>query len=299
MSILVVGSVVYDSVETPFGKVKDVLGGSASYFSAAALFFTTVKMVAVVGKDFNFDEFEFLKEKGLDMEGVKIEEGKTFRWGGRYHKNMNYRDTLYTYLNVFENFSPEIPKTYADTKFVFLANIDPELQHKVLEQIPKPKFVAMDTMNLWISTRPAALKNLLPKVDMLMINDSEILQLTEEPNIIKAVNKLKTYNIKYIVVKKGEHGAVLFGDDFVFAAPAYPLENVYDPTGAGDTFAGGVIGYLAKSKILSKSNLKKSIVIGSSLASFSVEDFSLNRLKTITVDDIYNRFTEFKKLVEF
>jgi len=299
MSILVVGSVAYDSVETPFGKVDNALGGSATFFSAAASYFAPVRLVAVVGTDFEIEQLDFLKKKDVDLEGLEVQEGETFRWGGKYDFDLNTRDTLYTHLNVFEKFQPRIPEDYSDSQFVFLANIAPELQMDVLEQIREPKLVALDTMNFWIEGNLPALKKTLEKIDVLIINDSEARQLAEEPNLVKASRIIHDLGPKFIIIKKGEHGALLTSGGSFFWAPAYPLESIYDPTGAGDTFAGGFMGYLAHCKEITPDNMKYAVIYGSTLASFCVEKFSVDRLKELTDDDIRNRFEEFWKMTYF
>lgn len=299
MSILVVGSVAYDSVETPFGKVDNALGGSATFFSAAASYFAPVRLVAVVGSDFEIEQLDFLKEKDVDLAGLEVQEGETFRWGGKYDFDLNTRDTLYTHLNVFEKFQPRIPDNYRDSEFVFLANIAPELQMDVLEQIREPKLVALDTMNFWIEGNLPALKKTLVKIDVLIINDSEARQLAEEPNLVKAARIIHDMGPKFIIIKKGEHGALLTSGGSFFWAPAYPLESIYDPTGAGDTFAGGFMGYLAHCKEITPDNMKYAVIYGSTLASFCVEKFSVDRLKELTDDDIRNRFEEFWKMTYF
>ena len=299
MSILVVGSVAFDSVETPFGKADNVLGGSATYFSTAASYFSEVKLVAVVGEDFPDEHIDFLKSKGVDVDGLQKMQGKTFRWEGRYDYDLNEAHTLATHLNVFEKFQPEVPEAYRKSSYVFLANIDPDIQWNVLEQVKKPKFVACDTMNFWIEGKPEALKRLLSKVDLFVLNEGEAREFAEEPNLIKASKKILSYGPKTVIIKRGEYGALMFNGGAIFSAPAYPLESIFDPTGAGDSFAGGLMGYLANTDDTSESNIRQAIIFGSVMASFNVEDFSLNRLKTLTLKEIQERYRQFKQLTHF
>lgn len=299
MSILVVGSVAFDSVETPFGKADNVLGGSATYFSTAASYFSEVKLVAVVGEDFPDEHIDFLKSKGVDVDGLQKMQGKTFRWKGRYDYDLNEAHTLATHLNVFEKFQPEVPDAYRESSYVFLANIDPDIQWNVLEQVKKPKFVACDTMNFWIEGKPEALKRLLSKVDLFVLNEGEAREFAKEPNLIKASKKILSYGPKTVIIKRGEYGALMFNGGAIFSAPAYPLESIFDPTGAGDSFAGGLMGYLANTDDTSESNIRQAIIFGSVMASFNVEDFSLNRLKTLTLKEIQERYRQFKQLTHF
>ncbi len=299
MSLLVVGSIAYDTVETPFGKVEDSLGGSALYFSAAASLFGPVNVVGVVGSDFDASKISFLKKRGVDLEGLYMESGKTFRWGGRYYEDMNKRETLFTYLNVFERFQPRIPEHYRQSEYVFLANIDPELQLQVLDQIEKPKLVVLDTMNFWISGKRSELEKVLKRCDIIILNDEEAREITSEANLIKATRRILDYGPKSVIVKKGEHGAMLYHNGHFFFAPAFPLEKVIDPTGAGDSFAGGFMGYIAKTDKTDFATLKKAVIYGSTIASFNVEDFSFNRLKTITMEEIEERVKAFKELTSF
>lgn len=306
MSILVVGSVAYDDLETPFGRQERVLGGAATHFSASASFFTEVRLVGVVGNDFNEKELSFLKERGVDLSGLQIQkEGKTFHWKGRYGYDLNEAQTLATELNVFAQFNPALPKHFQSTPYVFLANIDPELQLKVLDQVASPKLVAMDTMNFWIKGKPEALKKTLSRAQIFLLNESEARQLTGEYNLVKAAKKIQGWGPKTVVIKRGEYGALLFSDGFVFAAPGYPLEDLKDPTGAGDSFAGGFLGYLAQKGLAQKGaklnaeNLKQAAIFGSVMASFQVEEFGLNRMKTLTKKEINERFQAFKALCHF
>jgi len=299
MSILVIGSVAFDSVETPFGRGDDVLGGSATYFSTSASFFTDVQLVAVVGDDFPDEPREFLRSRGVDLEGLQTRSGKTFRWKGRYGYDLSEAQTLETHLNVFETFHPVLPENYRKAEFVFLANIDPELQLEVLCQVEKPRLVACDTMNFWIEGKREALIGTLAHVDILVINESEVRQLAQEPNLVKASRAVLAMGPKTLVVKRGEYGVLVFSEHSIFSAPAYPLEEVFDPTGAGDTFAGGFMGYLASTNNLSEASIRKATVFGSVMASFTVEDFSLNRLRSLSWDDIANRFRLFQSLTEF
>jgi len=299
MSILVVGSAALDTVETPFGTVEDALGGSAIYFSAAASYFAPVNLVAVVGDDFPKEKIEFLKKKNVDFSGLEVADGKTFRWGGKYGFDLNERDTLFTHLNVFEKFEPKIPDSYKNSKYIFLANIGPDLQMDVLKQIQSPKLVALDTMNYWIGGNLPALRETLKLVDVLIINDSEVRQLAYEANLVKASKIVQEMGPKTLIVKKGEHGALLITRDSFFWAPAYPLETIYDPTGAGDTFAGGFMGYMAKSDDISIDNLKRAVVFGSAMASFCVEKFSLERLENLSDEEIRTRFKEFWQMTNF
>ena len=299
MSILVVGSVAFDSVETPFGKADNVLGGSATYFSTAASYFSDVKLVAVVGEDFPDEHIDFLKNKGVDVNGLKRVPGKTFRWQGSYDYDLNEAHTLATHLNVFEKFKPEIPLAYQDTPYVFLANIDPAIQLDVLLQVEKPKFVACDTMNFWIEGKPQDLKRLLSKVDLFVLNEGEAREFAGEPNLVKAAKQILSYGPKTLIIKRGEYGALMFNGNSVFSAPAYPLESIFDPTGAGDSFAGGMMGYLANTDDTSEANIRQAIIFGSVMASFNVEDFSLNRMKTLTLKEIHERYREFKQLTHF
>jgi sugar/nucleoside kinase (ribokinase family) len=299
MSVLVVGSVAFDSVKTPFGEVEDALGGSGTYFSVSASYFTDVCLVAVVGEDFPDEHLDMLKSHKVDVAGVEKRPGKTFRWKGYYEFDLNTAHTLDTQLNVFADFKPKLPENYRDCEYVFLANIDPELQSLVLDQVKNPKLVACDTMNFWIEGKLEALKKTLERVDMLIINDGEARELANEPNIVKAARKIIDIGPKTLIIKRGEYGALMVDKDSIFSAPAYPLEFVFDPTGAGDTFAGGLIGYLAANGIGGNDVLRQGIIYGSSMASFNVEDFSLNRLRTLSRDEIDTRFRFFKKLTHF
>jgi len=299
MSILVVGSIAFDTVETPYGKVNDSLGGSALYFSAAASFFSPVNVVGVVGSDFDASKISFLKKRGVNLDGLYVESGSTFRWGGRYHKNLNQRDTLFTYLNVFKDFQPKIPQHYRKCEYVFLANIDPELQLQVLEQINNPKLVILDTMNFWISGKRNILEEVIKRCDILILNDEEIRELSDEPNLLLAAEKIISKGPKALIIKKGEHGAMLFNEDKIFFAPAFPLKKVVDPTGAGDSFAGGFVGYLAKEDDFSDKTLRKAIIYGSAVASFNVEDFSFKALINLTAEKLEERVSKFRDLTDF
>jgi sugar/nucleoside kinase (ribokinase family) len=299
MSVLVVGSVAFDSVTTPFGNVEEVLGGSGTYFSTSASFFTDVKMVAVVGEDFPAEHLDFLRSRKIDLEGLKTAQGRTFRWKGRYDYDLNEAHTLETHLNVFESFQPDLPQGYRDAEYVFLANIDPELQLEVLNQVKNPKLVACDTMNFWIGGKRDALLKTLRHVDILVINEGETRQLAEEPNLVRAARSILAMGPKTLVVKRGEYGVIMFTEHSIFSAPAYPLESVFDPTGAGDTFAGGFVGYLVATRNLSESNMRQAIVFGSAMASFVVEDFSLGRMRKLEYGEIEERFRKFKLLTEF
>ena len=299
MSILVVGSVAIDSVETPFGRGENVLGGSATYFSTAASFFTDVNLVAVVGDDFPPEHIDFLKSRNIDLAGLKKEPGSTFRWKGRYGFDLNEAQTLDTQLNVFQTFRPQIPVAYAAAEYLILANIDPQLQLEVLEQVPNPRVIACDTMNFWISSKPEVLKQVIARVDFFIINEGEARQLTGEVNLVKAARAILAMGAKNLIIKRGEYGVLLFSGHSVFAAPAYPLENVFDPTGAGDTFAGGFMGYLASTGNLSEGSVRQAIIFGSVMASFTVEDFSLDRLRTLQYSEIDARYKSFKKMTHF
>ncbi len=299
MSILVVGSVAFDTIETPYGRAEEVLGGSAAYFAVAASYFTPVKLVAVVGEDFPAHERAFLASRDIDLAGLTVSKGRTFRWTGRYHEDMNIRDTLDLQLNVFSDFSPILPAGFGDAPFVFLANINPGLQGGVLDQLTQPRLIACDTISHWIEGARPELEALLKKVDILVINDEEARLLSGERNVVRAARKILASGPRTLLVKRGEYGVLLFSPNSIFAVPAYPLEEVFDPTGAGDSFAGGFLGYLAQSGDLSEAGLRKAIVYGSVVASFVVEDFSLRRLHTLTRDDIERRYRQFVSLTEF
>ncbi|MEK6560654.1 MAG: PfkB family carbohydrate kinase, partial [Nitrospirota bacterium] len=299
MSLLVVGSVAFDSVKTPFGEREEILGGSATYFSTAASYFTDVNLVAVVGEDFPEHDINFLKSRGINVEGLERQSGKTFRWKGEYGFQLNEANTLETHLNVFETFRPTIPQSYSDSEVVFLANIDPELQSEVLRQVNSPKIIACDTMNFWISGKRESLLNTLKSVDVLIINDGEARQLAMEANLVKAAGVIRSYGPKHVIVKRGEYGALMFNSKSVFAAPAYPLESVFDPTGAGDSFAGGFLGYLASTRNFTEASMRQAVIFGSVMASFVVEDFSLNRIRALDYEEILNRYREFKRLTHF
>ncbi len=301
MSVLVVGSVAIDDIETPFGKANDVLGGSAVYIAVACSYFVTpVRLVGVVGGDYPQHAIDFLNERGVDLEGLQVvADGKTFRWSGKYHYDLNNRDTLSLKLNVFENFNPIIPDSYRKTKYICLGNIDPTLQKRVLEQVEKPKFVVGDTMNFWIETKKKELLDVIPMFDAFILNDSEARLLANEPNLLRAARKIKEMGAKTLIIKKGEHGALLFYEDTIFSAPAYPLEDIYDPTGAGDTFAAGFTAWLAKNDEISEDEMKKAVIYGSTMASFCVEKVSINGLRDLSYLKIQDRFREFKKLSQF
>ena len=301
MSVLILGSIALDTVKTPVEEHGDLLGGSASYAAAAASFFSPVKLVGIVGRDFPQSEFDFWKARKIDIEGVQRVEGKTFRWSGEYSWDLNTRETRSVALNVFENFQPKLPASYRKTDFVLLANIAPSLQTHVLDQMEEPRFVVADTMDLWIETTRADLDALLPRVDLLILNDSEAREMTKETSLIKAGRAIRKFGPRYVAIKKGEHGALLFGDqDEFFSCGAYPLEDIHDPTGAGDTFAGGIAGYLAGTvSSVHFTDLRKAMIYGSVLASFAVEAFSLDRLRNLTMAEIEERYEMFKLMSQF
>jgi sugar/nucleoside kinase (ribokinase family) len=301
VSLLVVGSVALDTVETPFGKANEALGGSAVYISIAAGYFTNpIRLVAVVGGDFPKEHIKLMESHQIDLDGLQIiEEGKTFRWGGKYHYDLNVRDTLFTDLNVFKDFDPKIPSAFKNSSYICLGNIDPVLQLQVLNQIDKPRLVIGDTMNYWIETKMKELEITMRSMDVIIVNDSEARLMTQEPNLIKAARKIIKMGPRIIIIKKGEHGAMLVTEDTIFSAPAYPLETIFDPTGAGDSFAGGFAGWLAKTEDLSKENLKRAVIYGSALASFCVEKFSVDGLRDLSYLKIQDRFHSFMELSRF
>ncbi|MBU2044138.1 MAG: bifunctional hydroxymethylpyrimidine kinase/phosphomethylpyrimidine kinase [Candidatus Omnitrophica bacterium] len=299
MSILVVGSVAFDTIKTPFGEARKVLGGSATYFSMAARIFSPVNLVAVVGRDFPSRYLDLFRKKGIDILGLKQAPGKTFYWEGEYGWDFSDPKTLTTDLNVFADFNPKIPESYKKSRYVFLANIDPVLQEKVLAQIKRPQLVASDTMNHWISSKPGQLLKLLKKVDIFFLNASEAKQLTSEANLVKAGKKILKSGPKVVVVKKGEHGVIMFSKNNIFTAPAYLLESVYDPTGAGDSFAGAFIGYLAKSGKINQAVLRKAVIYANVVATFTVEAFSIDRLAKVTISQVKQRLKKFKQYTAF
>jgi sugar/nucleoside kinase (ribokinase family) len=297
--LLVVGSVALDTVKTPFGEVAEVLGGSATYFSTAASFFTTVDLIAVVGEDFPSQHVAFLKSRGIDLTGLERRSGETFRWQGEYTHQLNEAHTLDTKLNVFETFRPKIPDAYRSPEVLFLGNIDPELQLDVLQKLPRPPLVACDTMNFWINGKREALWRVLEKVDILIVNDGEARALGGSPNLVKVAQLVLARGPKHLIIKRGEYGVLMFNEKQVFGAPAFPLEDVRDPTGAGDTFAGGFLGYLAATGNRTNEALKQAIIFGSVMASFTVESFSLDRLRILDYKEIHERFRAFKQLTHF
>ncbi|MBI2955581.1 MAG: sugar kinase [Chloroflexi bacterium] len=299
MSVLVVGSVALDTVQTPFGRVVEALGGSATYFSLAASLYTEVNLVAVVGSDFPSSHTALLKEAGVDLSGLQVCEGKTFRWAGQYDFDLNTAHTLDTQLNVFATFHPELPDAYKRSPFVFLANIDPDLQYEVLQQVTGARVKVMDTMNFWIEGKRDALTRTISAVDIVLMNEAEVRQYANTYSLVAGARKILALGPQALVVKKGEYGCVMFADTQYFVAPAYPLEQVKDPTGAGDSFAGGFIGHLARAGELTPSAIKQAIVHGSVIASFAVEEFSVSRLRSILPEDIARRYREFQEFTCF
>ncbi|HEU0053753.1 MAG TPA: PfkB family carbohydrate kinase [Longimicrobium sp.] len=299
MSLLVVGSVALDTVETPFGKAEDALGGSATFFSAAASLFCPVQLVGVVGDDYPVDALRFLSDRGVDLTGLERAPGESFRWAGAYSYDLNSRETLETRLGVFADFQPKIPEQFRDAEWVFLGNIDPELQIRVLDQVHTPKLVACDTMNLWIDIKHESLIKLLSKVNLLLVNDAEARQLSGEHNLLRAARWIQARGPQLVIVKKGEHGAILFMRDSVFFAPGYPLEEIFDPTGAGDSFAGGFMGYLARTGSLEPEELKRAMIYGSALGSFAVERFGVERLIALKPEEVQERVHAFRVMTAF
>ena len=299
VGVLVVGSVALDSVKTPFGEVRDALGGSATFFSVAAAYFTDVAMVAVVGNDFPAEHIEMLSSRGVDTSGLSVEEGETFRWAGVYGYDLNDRDTIETRLNVFETFRPRIPERLRESDFVFLANIDPELQLSVLDQVSGPRLVACDTMDFWIDGKRSALEELMRKVDVMVMNDAECRMLAGESNLIRAARAVLDLGPSTVVVKTGEHGAMLADRERFFVAPAYPCEDVFDPTGAGDSFAGGFMGYLANTGDISTASMRRAVIYGTVMASFCVEEFSVKAMESLEKTDIERRFRMLRELSHF
>lgn len=300
MSLLVVGSVAFDSVETPFGKRDRMLGGSASHFSISASFFTNVRVVAVVGGDFGDEEREVLARHNVDTTDLEVVTGgETFRWFGRYEYDLNVAHTLDTHLNVFAGFQPKLSGKSKASRLVFLGNIQPDLQLGVREQVPNAELVALDTMNLWIDTTRDSLQKTIEAVDLLIVNDAEARQIANDPNLMKAAKKILSWGPRTLIVKRGEYGAAMFTKDNYFAIPAYPLESVFDPTGAGDTFAGGLMGYLASQEQLDEGALRRAMIFGSVMASFNVEEFGTERVQRLTHDEINQRFSEFKRFTHF
>ena len=297
--ILAVGSVALDTIETPFGKVKDALGGSATFFSASARFFSRVSIVAVVGDDFPKKHLALLKKLGVDTQGVQVKKGKTFRWKGFDGYNLNNAKTLKTALNVFQNFKPRLSELHRSCPHVFLANIDPDIQSEVLSQTHRPRWVACDTMNYWIENKKKSLLGLLKNVNIFLCNDGEARELAGKPNLRKAARWILSRGPKLLVIKKGEHGVICFSKKFLFIAPAYLLESVFDPTGAGDSFAGGFLGYLAKAGNLSETTVRRAVIYGSVLASYNVESFSLNRVASLKRADIERRYRQFREITKF
>ena len=302
MSLLVIGTVAYDAIETPFGKIDRVTGGSANYIcQSAGHFYKDMKLVSIVGDDFDQEELKYLESMGTDLSGLEIKEGKkSFFWAGKYHLDMNSRDTLATDLNVLLEFDPVLPESFKNVDYAILGNVDPNLQIKVIEQLEsRPKLVALDTMNFWMDNTPDALDSVIGMIDLLTINDEEARQLSGEHSLVRAAEKIRAMGPKYLIIKKGENGALLFHGNKVFFAPALPLEDVFDPTGAGDTFAGGFMGYLAKTDDLSFENMKRAVIYGSTMASFCVEKFGPLRLKSVNHDEIEARVRVFVDLVDF
>ncbi|MBD0351778.1 MAG: sugar kinase, partial [Flavisolibacter sp.] len=302
MSLVVVGSMAFDAIETPFGKSERIIGGAATYIAwSASNFARPIKQLSVVGGDFPAEELQALERRGVVLEGVEIrKEEKSFFWSGRYHMDMNTRDTLDTQLNVLANFNPLVPESYQDCEFLMLGNLVPAVQLSVIEQLQeRPKLVVMDTMNFWMETALDDLKKVLSRVDVLLVNDSEARELSHEYSLVKAAKKILKIGPQYLIIKKGEHGALLFHEDNVFFAPALPLEDVFDPTGAGDTFAGGFIGHIARTKDVSYENMKTAIIVGSVMASFCVEKFGTERLRELQKEDIDRRMLQFQELVNF
>src|SRR2546427_5532708 len=300
MSLLVVGSVAFDEVETPFGKCEQMLGGSASHISISASYYTDVRVVAVVGGDFGGAEQSVFDSHGIDTTDVeRIPDGKTFRWRGRYDYDLNVAHTLDTQLNVFAGFKPKLSGAAKKSRLVFLGNIQPDLQRGVREQVPNAELVALDTMNLWINTTREGLQRAIEVVDLLIVNDAEARQLSEEPNLIKAARKILSWGPSTLIVKRGEYGAAMFTKNEYFAIPAYPLESVFDPTGAGDTFAGGLMGYLARREKLEQAALRRAMIFGSVMASFNVEEFGTERVQRLTHEEINQRFSDFKRFTNF
>ncbi len=299
MSLVVIGTVAFDSVKTPFGSREQTLGGSATYFSVAASFFAPVSMVAVVGEDFPAVHLAMLQERGIDTRGVVRASGETFRWQGEYGHDLNEARTLATHLNVLETFDPRLPDGCQDARFLFLANIDPVLQLKVRRQVRRPILVAADTMNFWIEGKGEELRRTLAEIDMLVINDAEARMLADEPSLPRAARRIRALGPRTVIVKRGEYGVALFGEGDTFAAPAFPLEDVLDPTGAGDSFAGGMMGYLARAGRVDATSLRQAMICGSVMASFNVEDFSLDRLLRLTRPEVEERFRQFQALTRF
>lgn len=302
MSLIVVGTMAFDAIETPFGKTDRIVGGSATYVAyAASNFVKPVQQVSIVGYDFPKEEMDLLLNRGVQMDGVQVvPDKKSFFWSGRYHMDMNSRDTLVTDLNVLADFNPQLPDSYQGTEFLMLGNLDPNIQLNVIRQMKtRPRLIVMDTMNFWMEIAMPGLEEVLKNVDVLMVNDSEARQLSGQFSLVKAAREIMKMGPKYLVIKKGEHGALLFHDDRVFFAPALPLEDVFDPTGAGDTFAGGFVGHLAKTRDISFDNMKTAIIVGSALASFCVEKFGPERMKELTKEDIDRRIRQFVQLTNF
>ena len=297
--LLVVGSMAFDTVRTPFGEANDVLGGSATYFSTSASFFTDVDLIAVIGEDFPEEHLSFLRERGINLAGLERREGKTFRWKGEYTYQLNEAQTLETHLNVLETFRPKIPEEYRTPHMLFLGNIDPDLQMDVLSKVTRPNVVACDTMNFWIDGKRDALWKVLEKIDILIINDGEARALGEDSNLVQVAKRILAKGPKHLIIKRGEYGVLMFTGDQIFGAPAFPLEQVKDPTGAGDTFAGGFMGHLAASGDMSTEGLRQAIIFGSVMASFNVEAFSLDRLRHLDRKEIDTRFRAFKQLTHF
>ncbi|MDT8340423.1 MAG: PfkB family carbohydrate kinase [Longimicrobiales bacterium] len=299
MSVLVVGSVALDTVETPFGSAERVLGGSANYFAAAASLFGTVRVVGVVGDDYPLQDLDFMRERGVDFGGVSTAPGRSFFWAGRYAYDLNTRDTLATELGVFADFRPEIPESFRDARMVFLGNIDPELQLGVLEQVSDPALVACDTMNFWIEGKRDELMEVLRRVDVVLLNDAEVRQLSGEHNLLRGARWVQGLGARYVVVKKGEHGAILYGPDWMFFAPGFPLEEVFDPTGAGDAFAGGFLGSLCGESALDRPAFRRAMIYGSATGSYAVEQFSVDRFRSLTPVEVARRVEEFREMTTF